>query len=314
MAGSAEASIDLTTRVFATLVPSPALRRRVVDYIHLTRLDRPVGIWLLLWPTLWALWIGAGGVPTARLCAVFIFGTVVMRSAGCVINDFADRNIDPHVKRTRLRPLAARRVSPVEALVVFGVLVLLALWLVTRLDARTVYFSLAGAALTVSYPFAKRFFPLPQFWLGAAFGWAVPMAFVATTGSVPRVGWLLFLITLLWSGVYDTFYGMVDRDDDLKLGVHSTAIAFADMDRPITGAMQLMILGGLLLVGRNLHLGRPFNLALAAGALLFVRQQWQIRHSDREGCFRAFIESHWFGVVILAGIIAGLPDTALHAP
>ncbi|MGC4029213.1 MAG: 4-hydroxybenzoate octaprenyltransferase [Steroidobacteraceae bacterium] len=298
--------MDLTTRVFAAVVPSPALRRRVVDYIHLTRLDRPVGIWLLLWPALWALWVAARGVPSAKLFGVFIAGTIVMRSAGCVINDFADRDVDPHVKRTRQRPLAARRVSPNEALVLFAVLVLLALWLVTRLDARTVYFSFIGAALTVSYPFAKRFFPLPQFWLGAAFGWAVPMAFVATVGEVPRVGWLLFVVTLLWSGVYDTIYGMVDRDDDLKLGVHSTAIAFGDMDRPIIGAMQLMILAGLFLVGRSLQLTWPFYLALAIGALLFARQQWQIRNAERDACFHAFLESHWFGVVILAGFIGSL--------
>src|SRR6185369_13509768 len=219
-------------------IPAAPLLRRAWAYAQLMRLDKPIGILLLLWPTLWALWIaaralpGAAGqgwresLPSTRLLLIFIAGTVVMRSAGCVINDFADRNIDPHVKRTRGRPLASRRVSPYEALTLFGVLVALALLLVTRLDQRTVYFSLVGAALTVSYPFMKRFFPLPQFYLGAAFGWAVPMAFVATVGSVPKVGWLLFIVTLLWAGVYDTLYAMVDRDDDLKLGVHSTAVTF----------------------------------------------------------------------------------------
>lgn len=302
----AEAITREADRAFTRLVPSPALRRRLIDYARLMRLDRPVGIWLLLWPTLWALWMAAGGMPSLKLLAVFTAGTVVMRSAGCVINDFADRNVDPHVKRTRLRPLAARRVSPHEALLLFALLVLLALWLVTRLDQRTIQFSFVGAALTVSYPFAKRFFPLPQFWLGAAFGWAVPMAFVATVGEVPRLGWLLFIVTLLWSGVYDTIYAMVDRDDDLKLGVHSTAIAFGDMDRLIIGVMQAMILVGLLLAGRSVGLGWPFHAAIGAGAIHFLWQQWQIRDRGREGCFRAFIASHWFGVMALAGIIAAL--------
>jgi 4-hydroxybenzoate polyprenyltransferase len=288
------------------LRPPPALRRRLADYARLMRLDRPVGIWLLLWPTLWALWIAAGGKPTGKLLAVFIAGTVVMRSAGCVINDFADRDIDPHVKRTRLRPLAARRVSPYEALGLFAALVLLALWLVTRLDPLTVKFSLVGAALTVSYPFMKRFFPLPQFWLGAAFGWAVPMAFVATNGEVGRIGWLLFLVTLLWAGVYDTIYAMVDRDDDERLGVQSTAIAFGDLDRTLVGAMMLMVVAGLAMAGRSLQLAWPFWVALAAGAGLFGWQLWLIRNRDREACFRAFLANHWFGLIVLAGIAFAL--------
>ncbi len=198
-------------------MPAAPLLRRLRSYALLTRLNRPIGIGLLLWPTLWALWIAAralpGGAqtPSLKLLLVFIAGTVVMRSAGCVINDFADRDIDPHVKRTRGRPLATRQTSPYEALALFGVLVLIALWLVSLLDRTTVLFSLVGAALTVSYPFMKRFFPLPQFYLGAAFGWAVPMAFVATLGHVAQVGWLMFLVTLLWAGVYDTQYAMVDR-------------------------------------------------------------------------------------------------------
>ncbi|RYG83247.1 4-hydroxybenzoate octaprenyltransferase, partial [bacterium] len=180
--------------------------RRVWDGARLMRLHKPIGILLLLWPLLWTLWIVSGGPPPLKILAIFVAGTIVMRSAGCVINDFADRHIDPHVKRTIDRPLAARRVSPTEALVLFAVLVALALWLVTRLDLRTVGWSFGGAALTVSYPFAKRFFPLPQVWLGAAFGWAVPMACVALTGQVGQLGWLLFLVTLVWAAVYDTFY------------------------------------------------------------------------------------------------------------
>jgi 4-hydroxybenzoate polyprenyltransferase len=292
-------------------LPAAPLLRRLQSYARLTRLNRPIGIGLLLWPTLWALWVaaralpGAAQLPSLQLLLVFIAGTVVMRSAGCVINDFADRDIDPHVKRTKGRPLASRQVSPYEALALFGALVLLALWLVTRLDERTVWFSFIGAALTVSYPFTKRFFPLPQFYLGAAFGWAVPMAFVATLGDVTRTGWLMFIVTLLWAGVYDTQYAMVDRDDDMKLGVQSTAIAFGDMDKFLIGAMQLMVLVGLALIGRASALTWPFYLSLLAAALLFAWQQWLIRARDREGCFKAFLNNNWVGLVVLAGIVAG---------
>lgn len=287
-------------------MPGAPWLRRAWSYAQLMRLDRPIGIFLLLWPTLWALWIANGGTPPLKLVLVFVAGTVVMRSAGCAINDFADRDIDPKVKRTRLRPLAARRMSPYEALALFAVLVLLALWLVTRLDQRTVLFSFVGAALTVSYPFMKRFFPLPQFYLGAAFGWAVPMAFVATVGSVPKIGWLLFIVTLLWAGVYDTLYAMVDREDDLKLGVQSTAVAFGDMDRVLVGAMQAMVLLGLLLAGHSSNLHWPFYVSLAVGAALFAWQQWLIRDRDRDACFRAFLNNHYFGLVIFAGVVLGL--------
>jgi 4-hydroxybenzoate polyprenyltransferase len=286
------------------------LVRRLSRHAQLMRLNRPIGIGLLLWPTLWALWIAKRGVPDAtvipslKLLFVFIAGTVVMRSAGCVINDFADRNIDPQVKRTRGRPLALRLVSPYEALVLFGVLVLAALWLVLQLDQRTVYYSFVGAALTVSYPFTKRFFALPQFWLGAAFGWAVPMAFVATLHHVPPLGWLLFIVTVLWAAVYDTEYAMVDRDDDLKIGVQSTAIAFGDMDRILIGAMQLMVLAGLAFTGRALGFRWPFWLALGLAALLFVYQQWLIRARARDACFKAFLNNNWVGLVLLAGIAA----------
>jgi 4-hydroxybenzoate polyprenyltransferase len=196
-------------------------------------------------------------------------------------------------------------VSPQEALALFGALVLIALWLVTRLDSLTVLYSFVGAALTISYPFMKRFFALPQFYLGAAFGWAVPMAFVATVGAVPRTGWLVFIATLLWSGVYDTLYAMVDRDDDLKLGVQSTAIAFGDMDTLLVGVMQAMVLGALVLAGRLVGMHWPFYVALAAAALLFAWQQWIVRDRDREACFRAFVNNHWVGLVIMAGVALG---------
>ncbi len=291
-------------------LPAAPLLRRLHGYAQLTRLNRPIGIGLLLWPTLWALWIAARALPDApqvpalNLLLIFIAGTVVMRSAGCVINDFADRDIDPHVKRTKGRPLASRQISPYDALALFGVLVLFALWLVTRLDTRTVYFSFIGAALTVSYPFMKRFFPLPQFYLGAAFGWAVPMAFVATLGEVPRTGWLLFIVTVLWAGIYDTQYAMVDRDDDLKIGVQSTAIAFGDMDTMLIGVMQVMVLAGLLMIGRATGLEWPFYASLLAAAALFLWQQWLIRNRERDGCFQAFLNNNWVGLVVLIGIIA----------
>ncbi|MDQ2641720.1 MAG: 4-hydroxybenzoate octaprenyltransferase [Pseudomonadota bacterium] len=291
--------------------PGAPLLRRLDHYARLMRLNRPIGIGLLLWPTLWALWVAARGLPdgpqfpAAKLLWIFIAGTVVMRSAGCVINDFADRDIDPHVKRTRERPLSLRVVSPQEALTLFAVLVLLALWLVTRLDWKTVQYAFVGAALTISYPLMKRFFPLPQFYLGAAFGWAVPMAFVATLGGVPQLGWLLFVVTLLWAGVYDTQYAMVDRDDDLKIGVESTAIAFGDMDRVLIGAMQLMVLAGLAFTGRALLLHWPFWLALASAALLFAWQQWLTRKREPAGCFKAFLNNNWVGILVLAGFIAG---------
>lgn len=277
--------------------------RRFRDGALLMRLHKPIGILLLLWPLLWTLWMMSDGRPPLHVLAVFVAGTVVMRSAGCVINDFADRDIDPHVKRTLDRPLAARRISPVEALTLFGALVALALWLVTRLDWLTVAWSVGGAALTITYPFAKRWFPLPQFWLGAAFGWAVPMAAVALTGAVGSLGWLLFFVTLLWAAVYDTFYGMVDRDDDLRLGVKSTAIVFGEMDLLAIGALQVMVLAGLWFAGDGLGYGWRFNAGLAAGAVLFAWQQWIARRRTRKGCFRAFLNNQWFGLVVFAAIV-----------
>jgi len=281
----------------------PWLERRLRNLARLMRLDRPIGIWLLLWPTLWALWIAAGGHPRRRLLAIFLAGTVVMRSAGCVVNDLADRNIDPHVKRTRLRPLAFRVVSPFEALVLATLLGLAALALVLQLNAYTVKLSLVGAALTVSYPLLKRFFPLPQFYLGLCFGWAVPMAFAATLGTVPRIGWLMLLAAVLWAGVYDTLYAMVDRDDDLRIGVQSSAILFGDLDRLIIGAMQAMVLYTLLLIGRALHFGAGYRAGLIAGAGCFLWQQWLIRRRERNACFAAFQNNNYFGLAIFAGVL-----------
>ena len=293
--------------------PSPApiaapvrahwLRRRLVDFALLMRLDRPIGIWLLLWPTLWALWFASAGHPQRRLLVIFTLGTVLMRSAGCVVNDLIDRDIDPHVRRTSNRPLAARRVAPAEALALFAALLGAALLLVLQLNAACLRLAVVGAALTVSYPLLKRFFPVPQLYLGLSFGWAVPMAFAAELGTVPRAGWVLMLATVVWAGVYDTFYAMADRPDDLRIGVKSSAITFGDLDLLMVGAMQLLVLAGLLLAARQASLGTPFYWALAAGAGCFLWQQWLARRRDPEGCMRAFHNNNYFGVVILAGIV-----------
>jgi 4-hydroxybenzoate polyprenyltransferase len=279
------------------------LGRRVTEYARLMRLDRPVGTWLLLWPALWALWIAGAGRPRPQVLLVFVLGVVVMRAAGCVINDFTDRNIDPHVQRTRDRPLAARRVSPFEALLLFALLLAVALYLVTRLDLLTVKLACVGALLTVSYPLIKRFFPMPQLYLGISFGgWSVPMAFAAQSGALPRVAWVLYIAAVIWASMYDTLYAMVDREDDLKIGVKSSAILFADMDRLLIGVMQAMMLGALVLVGRNLHFGRPYQAGVAAAAALFLWQQWLIRKREPAACLRAFLNNQYVGMVVFVGI------------
>ncbi len=252
---------------------------------------------------LWAMWIAADGHPQRRLLAIMLAGGVVMRSAGCIINDLADRNIDPHVRRTRLRPLAARAISPPEALAVFGVLIGAALLLVLQLNAATVRLAFIGAGLTVTYPLFKRFFPMPQLYLGLCFGWAVPMAFAATLGSVPQLGWLMLVAAILWAGIYDTQYAMVDRDDDLRIGVRSSAILFADLDRFMIAVMQVMMLLALLLVGRTLKFGDGWYAGLVAGACCFLWQQWLIRQREPEACFAAFKNNNYFGFAIFGGVL-----------
>jgi 4-hydroxybenzoate polyprenyltransferase len=237
------------------------------------------------------------------LLLLFIAGTAVMRSAGCIINDLADRNIDPHVKRTRLRPLAARAVSPYEALALFGALLCVALLLALQLNALSIKLAFIGAALTVSYPLLKRFFPMPQLYLGLCFGWGVPMAFAATLGFVPREGWLTLVAAVLWAGIYDTEYAMVDRDDDLRVGVQSSAILFGDMDRLMIAVMQAMMLLALALLGRALQFDVAYYGGLAVGALLFAWQQWLIRDRDRAACLQAFQNNNYFGIAIFAGIL-----------
>ena len=282
----------------------PAMRAHLPDYARLMRLDRPIGILLLLWPTLWALWIAAGGVPDPGVLAVFIAGVVLMRSAGCVINDYADRHFDPHVARTRQRPLATGRVSPREALILFAVLCLLAFALVLTLNRLTVLLSLGGVALAILYPFTKRYTYLPQVVLGAAFGWAVPMAFAAQSGEVPQVAWLLFVANLLWTLAYDTMYAMVDREDDLRIGVKSTAILFGDLDRVIIGVIQVMALLALALIGQRQALGPYYYLGLLVAAGLAIYQQRLMADRSPEGCFSAFLNNNWFGAAVFAGIAA----------
>lgn len=281
-----------------------ALARRITAYAQLMRLDRPIGTWLLLWPVLWAIWVAGNGRPDEKVFVIFVLGVVVMRAAGCVINDFADRDIDPQVKRTRERPLAARRVSPYEAIAIFIVLISIALALVLQLNALTIKLSVVGALLTVTYPLMKRWFPLPQFYLGLSFGgWGIPMAFAATLAFVPKVGWVLFIAAVLWAMVYDTIYAMVDREDDLKLGVKSSAILFADLDRVIIAGMQVMMLFALWLVGRTLEFGGWYRAGLAAAAILFLWQQWLIRDREPGACLRAFLHNNYVGLAIFAGIL-----------
>ena len=280
------------------------LARRLEEYGRLARFDRPIGTWLLLWPALWALWVAGGGRPDPKVLIVFALGVVVMRAAGCVINDFADRNIDPHVKRTRERPVAARRVSPTEALVLFVLLSATALWLVTRLNVFTVKLAVIGAALTVSYPFVKRFFPLPQLYLGISFGgWSVPMAFAAQRDALPRIAWVLYIAAVIWAAVYDTIYAMIDREDDITIGIKSSAILFADMDRLLIGALQAMMLLALVLAGRDMNFGGWYYAGLVAAGLLFLYQQWLIRAREPAACLRAFLNNNYVGMVIFIGVL-----------
>lgn len=280
----------------------PAAAAKARGYARLTRLDRPIGIWLLLWPVLWALWLSSGGKPDPHVFVVFVLGTVLTRSAGCAINDYADRNFDGHVRRTRDRPLVTGQVDPIEAIALCAGLGLIALGLVLTLNPLTQLLTLGGIVLILTYPFMKRFFPLPQFYLGAAFTWSVPMAFAAQTGSVPRLAGVLFIAGLLWTMAYDTMYAMADREDDRKLGIRSSAILFGDADRFIIGCMQLMTLLALWLAGRQLELGLWYGVGLAVAAVFALYQQFLIRDRKPEACFRAFLNNNYFGMSVFAGI------------
>jgi len=273
------------------------------NYGRLMRIDKPIGIWLLLWPTLWALWIAAEGHPDQGLFVIFVLGVFVMRSAGCVLNDYADRRIDPYVERTRSRPIAAGAVAPAEALLLFVALGLIAIGLATMLNRPARLLAIVGAVLTIVYPFIKRFVSIPQFVLGAAFGWAVPMAFAAQTGEVPQLAWLLFGTALLWAVIYDTFYAMVDREDDRKIGVKSTATLFGEVDLFVIAGLQVLMLLALVLVGLRAELGLWYFASIAAAAGLMVYHQWLARDRQPAGCFAAFLNNHVIGLVVFVGIV-----------
>lgn len=275
---------------------------RLYEYALLMRLDKPIGMLLLLWPALWALWIAGDGHPSPLVLLVFVLGVVVMRSAGCVINDYADRDIDRFVKRTERRPLTDGRVTTTEALLLFVLLCAVAFGLVLLLNPFTITLSVGGLLLAAVYPFTKRYTHMPQVVLGAAFGWAVPMAFAAQLSEVPPLGWLLFVAAVVWAVIYDTMYAMVDRDDDLRIGVKSTAILFGSADRIFIGLFQVIFLADLALVGREAGLGIFWNGSLVAAAGFFVYQQWLIRNRDRMLCFRAFLNNNWLGLVVFVGV------------
>lgn len=283
-----------------------ALLDRLHQYALLMRLDKPIGAFLLLWPTLWALWLAGRGQPAQSVVMIFLLGVVLMRSAGCVINDIADRDFDPHVARTRNRPLAARRVTVREALWLFLGLCFAAFLLVLFLNRLTLLLAVAGVLLAASYPFMKRFHHLPQVHLGAAFGWSIPMAYAALTGTVPLEGWLLFMVNVLWSIVYDTQYAMVDRADDVRVGVKSTAILFGAQDRRIIAWLQLAVLLLLVLVGVLAERGGFYYLALWVALWFSLYQQYLIRHREPGECFRAFLNNNWFGLTVFCGILVDL--------
>lgn len=279
---------------------------RVDRYLRLTRLNKPIGIFLVLWPMMWALWLAGRGLPDLWVLFVFIVGAVLMRSAGCVMNDFADRKIDGHVQRTQARPLATGEVSSAEALGLFVVLCLLAFALVLTLNWLTIAFAVVGVGLAVLYPFTKRATHWPQMFLGAAFGWAVPMAFVAQSGHVPLGGWLLFAATLIWALIYDTFYAMVDRDDDLAIGVKSTAVLWGRYDRAMIGLCQVGHFALLIATGLAFTLGTFYYLGVGAAIVVAVYHQWLTRHRDRASCFKAFMQHNYVGGVVFAGIVLDL--------
>lgn len=279
------------------------VKSRLHEYILLTRLDRPIGIYLVLWPTLWGLWVAAEGLPSGLVLLVFVAGTVLMRSAGCAINDFADRKIDGHVSRTRERPLARGAIRPIEAVWVFVTLSLLAFALVLLMNRLTILLSFVAVFLAASYPFMKRYTHLPQAYLGAAFGWAIPMGFAAQTGEVPPVAWIFFFANVFWALAYDTIYALCDREDDLKIGVKSAAILLGRHDRIGIALMHLATLLLLGLAGWWLALGWPYWLGLLAAAGLAVHQQGLIRDREPQLAFRAFLNNHYFGMVVFAGIM-----------
>lgn len=286
--------------------PPTGWRAKIDPWWRLARFDRPIGFLLLLWPTWWGLWAAAGGTPPLKLWFIFTLGVISMRAAGCVINDYADRWLDHAVKRTRTRPLATGELSGSQALWFFLALLLFSFVLVLFTNALTIRLAFVGAFLAATYPFLKRYTHLPQIYLGMAFGWSIPMAFAAVLGEVPALAWLLFVANILWSTAYDTFYAMVDRDDDLRMGARSTAILLGDMDLAGIALMHGGFLLAMAFAGARLGLGWPYWTAIATAIVLCVHQLWRSRHRDRENCFRAFIDNHWVGMVLFVGLAIGL--------
>jgi len=282
---------------------APEIASQLRNYGKLMRVDKPIGVWLLLWPTLWALWLAGEGTPDQGLFVIFVVGVFIMRSAGCVLNDFVDRKIDPYVERTRTRPLATGAVAPLEALTLFVALGLIAIGLASMLNAQAQLLAVIAAGLTVAYPFLKRYVSIPQFILGAAFGWAAPMAFAAQTGETPELAWLVFGTALIWAVIYDTFYAMVDREDDLKIGVKSTAVLFGEVDLFVIAGLQLLMLLALALVGYRAELGFWYYLSVGIAAAMMAWHLWLARDRQAAGCFKAFLMNHLIGMVIFIGIV-----------
>ena len=283
------------------------MRERITNYLILMRLFRPIGIYLLLWPTLWALWFAADGFPDQQILLIFIIGVVLMRSAGCVINDYADRKIDPLVSRTKNRPIASGRVSALEAIAVFTVLLILALLLVLQTNRLTLYMAVVAVFLAISYPFMKRIHSLPQVHLGMAFGWTIPMAYTAQTGALPPLeGWLLYVANICWSVAYDTMYAMADRLDDKAAGIKSSALLFGDYDRPIIAVFQLATLVLLFIAGHLKTLGWFYYIALIVATVFVIYQQYILRNRSPELCLRAFNNNNYFGMAVFAGLFIDL--------
>ncbi|MGL9751575.1 MAG: 4-hydroxybenzoate octaprenyltransferase [Symbiopectobacterium sp.] len=289
-----------------TLEKRSMIAGKLGAYCRLMRIDKPIGSLLLLWPTLWALWLAGGGVPSPWTLLVFVAGVFLMRAAGCVINDYADRHFDGHVKRTASRPLPSGLVSEQSAKVLFVILVLMAFALVLTLNRMTIWLSVAALALAWIYPFMKRVNYLPQFVLGAAFGWSIPMAYAAVSESLPASAWIMFLAYICWTVAYDTQYAMVDRDDDLKIGIKSTAILFGRFDTLIIGLLQASMLALIVVLGMQMKLGAAFYLTVLMAAGLFGYQQWLTAGRERDACFRAFYNNNFVGMVLFAGIVLGM--------
>ncbi len=276
---------------------------RLQQYWLLARFDKPIGILILLWPTLWALWVASEGEPDLFVLFIICAGVVLMRAAGCVINDYADREFDPHVERTKQRPIAAGKVSPKEALILFVALSLTAFALVLQLNFMTIMLSFVAAFLAASYPFMKRYTQLPQAYLGIAFGFAVPMSFSAETNAIPMVAWVMYLAVMLWALVYDTMYAMVDKEDDLRIGVKSTAILFGDNDREIMAGLQLIIIALLIAIGQMQQLGGFYYAGVFVAFCLSIYQQKLIYNRDKVLCFKAFLNSNYFGLAVFVGLV-----------